>query len=160
MKALVHGTRVCEVAAEEFPVAHPLQWIDCDESVTPQHTFDGVRFIPPQPSAFHEWDGAAWVVPPANQTAAHNAGIDAQIRAIEGAHRMTERGQREGHYGTALLADALNVIVGQIEAALRTIPGQEGLALERLPDLKQNAGMKKIKAAEDLIKPLRQQRLP
>ena len=90
----------------------------------------------------------------------HNEGIDTQIRAIEAIYRMTERAQREGHYGTALLADALNVIVGQIEAALRTIPGQEGLALARLPDLKQNAGMKKIKAAEDLIKPLRQQRLP
>lgn len=90
----------------------------------------------------------------------HNEGIDTQIRAIEAVYRMTERAQREGHYGTALLADALNVIVGQIEAALRTIPGQEGLALARLPDLKQNAGMKKIKAAEDLIKPLRQQRLP
>lgn len=90
----------------------------------------------------------------------HNAGIDTQIRAIEAAYRMTERAQREGHYGTALLADALNVIVGQIEAALRTIPGQEALELSRLPDLKQNAGMKKVKAAEDLIKPLRQQRLP
>lgn len=94
------------------------------------------------------------------EKAEHNAGIDRQIAAVEAMYRMTERAQREGHYGTALLADALNVIVGQIEAALRTIPGQEGLALARLPDLKQNAGMKKIKAAEDLIKPLRQQRLP
>jgi len=90
----------------------------------------------------------------------HNAGIDRQIAAVEAMYRMTERAQREGHYGTALLADALNVIVGQIEAALRTIPGQDGLALARLPDLKQNTGMKKIKTAEDLIKPLRQQRLP
>lgn len=94
------------------------------------------------------------------EKAEHNAGIDRQIAAVEALYRMTERAQREGHYGTALLADALNVIVGQIEAALRTIPGQEALALARLPDLKQNAGMKKIKAAEDLIKPLRQQRLP
>ena len=85
MKALVHGTRVCEVAAEEFPVAHPLQWIDCDESVTPQHTFDGVRFIPPQPSAFHEWDGAAWVVPPLDVTRwrrMSGGSLDACARAL------------------------------------------------------------------------------
>jgi len=90
---------------------------------------------------------------------AHNAGIDRQIVAVESANPMTHRAQREGLYSIALLADLLNAAISQIEAEIRTIPGHETFQLTRLPDLKQNAGMVRIKTADDAIKILRAQRL-
>lgn len=40
MKALIdpRENRVCEVSKYDFPVAYPLMWVDCDETVTPENT--------------------------------------------------------------------------------------------------------------------------
>jgi len=160
MKALVHGSRVCEIAAEAFPVAAPLTWVDCDETVTTQHTFDGKRFIAPQPSKWHELVDGQWVIPAGKTTAAHNAAIDDQIAVIEDANPFKHRGLREGLYALPAIADLLNIMAAQIEAEIRTIPGHETFTLQRLPDLKKNGGMKRIKAADDAIRALLAQKLP
>lgn len=91
---------------------------------------------------------------------AHNAGLDAQIQAVEAANPITHRASREGLYAQALLADMLNETIAQIEAQIRTIPGHEAFTIQRLPDLKKNAGMVRIKTADDAIRVLRAQRLP
>lgn len=53
MKALVGSGRhrIHQVVANggEFPVALPLRWIDAPENVTTRWSYDGERFIPPQP---------------------------------------------------------------------------------------------------------------
>lgn len=47
LKALIHGTRVCEVAAQEFPVAPPLHWLDCpDDIVADRFTLEDGDFKP------------------------------------------------------------------------------------------------------------------
>ena len=60
MKALISpleprggGFRVAQVEQEEFPVAPPLFWVDCDESITAEMAYvDGVfvDFNPVPPS--------------------------------------------------------------------------------------------------------------
>lgn len=160
MKALVHGTRVCEVAPEEFPVADPLQWYDCDDTVTTQHTFDGTRFIAPRPSKWHDLVDGHWVIPPQNAAAAHNEMIDEQVKQTEEQNPFKHRALREGLYALPVLADLMTAVLAQIEAEIRTIPGHETFTLQRLPDLKKNSGMKRIKAADDAIRALLAQRLP
>ncbi len=90
----------------------------------------------------------------------HNAAIDAQIVGVEAANPITHRASREGLYAQALLADMLNETIAQIEAQIRTIQGHEAFTIQRLPDLKKNAGMVRIKTADDAIRVLRAQRLP
>jgi len=52
-KALIDtdGTRVAEVVApgREFPVAPPLRWLDCPDTVEPGWSWDGTSFSPPSP---------------------------------------------------------------------------------------------------------------
>lgn len=143
MKALVHGSRVCQIAAEPFPVAPAMTWVECDETITTSHTYVDGAFVPP-----------VVAVP------SHNEQIDAQIREIEAANPITHRASREGLYAQALLADMLNETIAQIEAQIRTIQGHEAFTIQRLPDLKKNAGMVRIKTADDAIRVLRAQRLP
>ena len=50
MKALVQGTRICEVADASFPVAPGLQWVDVPDDTTSQDTYvDGavVKYAAP-----------------------------------------------------------------------------------------------------------------
>lgn len=52
LKALVHGSRVCQVEpmGGDFPVAAPLKWVTCGDEVTPQWTYNGSSFVaPPTP---------------------------------------------------------------------------------------------------------------
>ena len=49
MKALVQDGLVREVVENEFPVHPSLQWVDCDVSIKPGHTWDGSSFAPPVP---------------------------------------------------------------------------------------------------------------
>lgn len=55
MKALIdpRSNRVCQVADAEFPVAPPLVWVDCDETVVPDVTtyVDGAFVQPVEPMA-------------------------------------------------------------------------------------------------------------
>lgn len=39
--------RVAQVQAQQFPVAPPLQWVQCTDSVTPEWTYNGTSFVPP-----------------------------------------------------------------------------------------------------------------
>lgn len=41
--------RVAQVQAQQFPVAPPLQWVQCADSVTPEWTYNGTSFVPPAP---------------------------------------------------------------------------------------------------------------
>lgn len=137
MRALISGTRVCQIEAQDFPVAAPMHWVDCDDTVTTRHTFDGTQFIPPQPSEFHEWTGSAWEIPASKQKAAHNTGIDRQIAALEAARPGYPRGVREFMLGVA-----------------QVIKAQGG------PDLMASQGMRNVEALENAAKDLRAQRLP
>ena len=38
------GFRVAEVCDETFPVAEPLYWVECDDSITSQHVYSGSAF--------------------------------------------------------------------------------------------------------------------
>lgn len=94
------------------------------------------------------------------EKAEHNEGVDAEIVAVEAANPITHRASREGLYAIALLADTLNATLEKLEAQIRTVPGHENFTIGRLPDLKKNAGMVRIKAADDAIRELRKKRLP
>lgn len=53
-RALIHKAtrRLCQVAAQEFPVHPDLEWRDCADDVRPDtHDFDGAAFVakPPPP---------------------------------------------------------------------------------------------------------------
>jgi hypothetical protein len=52
-KALIDsdGCRVAMVVeeGEEFPVAPRLEWVDAEADVTDRYTYEGKKFIPPEP---------------------------------------------------------------------------------------------------------------
>jgi hypothetical protein len=39
MKALIHGTRICQIESETFPVAPDLKWVDVPDDTTIFDTF-------------------------------------------------------------------------------------------------------------------------
>lgn len=47
MKALILENKVVDIAAEEFPVAAPLEWRDCPDNCAAGWNFDGVNFAAP-----------------------------------------------------------------------------------------------------------------
>ena len=50
MKALIspnENNRVCQVEAQDFPVAEPLYWVDCPDTITTEWTYDGTTFVAP-----------------------------------------------------------------------------------------------------------------
>ena len=50
MKALIHGTRICDVVTTEFPVNSDLVWVDVADDTTTQDTYvDGavVKYTEP-----------------------------------------------------------------------------------------------------------------
>lgn len=47
MKALILNTQVCQIEAQDFPVAEPLYWVDCSDDVTTQWTYVDSIFNPP-----------------------------------------------------------------------------------------------------------------
>jgi hypothetical protein len=50
MKALIspnENNRICQVEAQDFPVAEPLFWLDCADTITTEWTYDGVTFVAP-----------------------------------------------------------------------------------------------------------------
>lgn len=50
MKALIDGSRVCQVAENEFPVAPPLFWVDAPDGIVPDsHTYVDGQFVEPAP---------------------------------------------------------------------------------------------------------------
>lgn len=123
--------------------------------------------VPQRPHLKAEWDGERWV---RDEKAEHNEPLDAQIAALEAANPFTHRSLREGLYALAIFAELLidrvariNNAIAAIEERIKSIPGNESFSLERLdtlPELKNNSGMKRIKAADDPIRALRAQRQP
>jgi hypothetical protein len=47
MKALIRGTRVCQIESEPFEVHLDLVWVDCSDSITTQHTYVDGQFVEP-----------------------------------------------------------------------------------------------------------------
>lgn len=66
--ALVHGNRVCQVEDAPFPVAEPLQWVECADDVTTRHTFANGAFVAPSNVETNE---------------EHNARVKARLAAID-----------------------------------------------------------------------------
>lgn len=77
MKALIspdENNRICQVAAQDFPVADPLYWIDCSDEVTTEWTYDGIEFN--QPSV------VASAQPTKEQLLAQLQALQAQIESL------------------------------------------------------------------------------
>lgn len=58
MKALTHGTRICEIADAEFPVHPSLEWVDVPDDTTTKDTYvDGavVKYTPPVLDPMVKW---------------------------------------------------------------------------------------------------------
>ena len=49
MKALIHNTKVVQVAPEPFPVHSSMQWIDCPAEVQPGWSYADGQFVAPTP---------------------------------------------------------------------------------------------------------------
>ena len=50
MKALIQGTRICELAVAEFPVHADLTWVDVADDTTTQDTYENgavIKYAPP-----------------------------------------------------------------------------------------------------------------
>ena len=62
MKALILNTQVCQVAAQDFPVAEPLYWVDCANDVTSLWTYVDGTFVPPAPYVSTADENQAWAV--------------------------------------------------------------------------------------------------
>ncbi len=134
MRALIHGTRVCQIEAQEFVVASPLRWVECDGTVTTQHSYVGGQFRPPQPSEFHAWDGSAWAIPPANQAAADAAAVVAARAATDSAECITDKADAQ------IMAD-MNATKNQTNTAINnafTDPAQATI-IRRLAALVKHA---------------------
>lgn len=51
-KALIDGARICQLSAETFPVAKPLQWVDVPDETTERDKYiDGAVVAHVQPPA-------------------------------------------------------------------------------------------------------------
>lgn len=53
MKALIQGTRICELAVTEFPVHSELVWVDVADDTTTQDTYENgavVKYVAPTPT--------------------------------------------------------------------------------------------------------------
>ena len=48
MKALILNNQVVQLSETEFDVAPTLQWVDCDNTITIEHTYENGNFIAPQ----------------------------------------------------------------------------------------------------------------
>ena len=48
MKALILNNQVVQLSETEFEVAPTLQWVDCDNTITTDHTYENGNFIAPQ----------------------------------------------------------------------------------------------------------------
>ncbi len=49
-RALIQGTRICEIADADFPVAEGLTWVDVADDTTTQDTYENgavVKYAPP-----------------------------------------------------------------------------------------------------------------
>lgn len=44
------NNRIAQVSDSEFPVAPPLQWVQCDDDVTTEWTYDGTFYAPVPPT--------------------------------------------------------------------------------------------------------------
>lgn len=44
------NNRIAQVSDSEFPVAPPLQWVQCDDDVTTEWTYDGTFHVPVPPA--------------------------------------------------------------------------------------------------------------
>jgi hypothetical protein len=47
MKALILNNKVIEIQENEFEVAPPLKWVECDNTITVEHTYSNNNFISP-----------------------------------------------------------------------------------------------------------------
>tara|TARA_S200002703_G_scaffold39476_1_gene34602 strand:+ start:552 stop:845 length:294 start_codon:yes stop_codon:yes gene_type:complete len=47
MKALILNNKVIEIQKNEFEVAPPLKWVECDNTITVEHTYSNNNFISP-----------------------------------------------------------------------------------------------------------------
>ena len=57
MKALIQGTRVCQIEDEPFEVHSDLVWVDCGDSITTRHTYvDGAFVDPPEWATSYKWN--------------------------------------------------------------------------------------------------------
>jgi len=57
-RALIQGTRICEIADVSFPVAAGLTWVDVPNDTTTQDTYENgavVKFQPYVPTAMEQW---------------------------------------------------------------------------------------------------------
>ena len=57
MKALVQGTRICELAVTEFPVHESLVWVDVPDDTTTQDTYENgavVKYVEPSPTLLEQ----------------------------------------------------------------------------------------------------------
>ena len=48
MKALILNNQVVQLSETEFEVAPTLQWVNCDNTITTEHTYENGNFIAPQ----------------------------------------------------------------------------------------------------------------
>ena len=142
MRALIHGTRVCQIEAQEFVVASPLEWVDCDGTVTTQHSYVGGQFRPPQPSEFHAWNGSAWAIPPENQAAA-DAAVAAAVR------NATDSAERAQVKADAQIQSDLNLTPAQRLAGINALfPGMNQAQRDffaRLTNISIEAGRKVLR---------------
>ncbi len=65
MKALVQGTRVCQIVrdGEEFPVHHELKWVDCDDGVKEEDIYENEAFSKRPEPALSPAEKAAQLLP-------------------------------------------------------------------------------------------------
>lgn len=124
MKALIHESRVCEVRAEEFPVADPLRWVDCPPDATPES---------------HHFDGDNVVAKPVRVPSPEEA---ARTKLVELDQLLKLRGIREGLLGLFAWMDYLRGIPEGLDAAgvtayLRALPlpGTGAAKLKQVDDL-------------------------
>lgn len=75
MKALILKDKVVDISENDFPVAAPLMWVDCDDSTAIEDIFDGENFIKPAP------------IPPAPYTPSD---LEIRIAALEDKTGVTE----------------------------------------------------------------------
>lgn len=52
MLALIHSGRINQIVTDgrDFPVHPDFQWVPCGAEITTRHTWDGQKFMPPEPA--------------------------------------------------------------------------------------------------------------
>jgi hypothetical protein len=140
MKALIspnENNRICQVEAQDFPVADPLFWADCPDDCTTAWVYVDGSFVepsaPPAPTPQEQFAAIQAQIQTRLDTFAQTRGYDGILSATTYATSTVERFAKDGQYcveARDLTWAAAVQIQSDVEEGKRPMPTYEEVEAE------------------------------